>query len=117
MAQGFVPYGQYPGPGTLAVKLTAAGDFFGFNNYQVGGYNLNAASLGMSRLEFVQFAHYAQSGNFYARAFYPAVSGNAETGAPSFAYVKVKWFDGNNNEVGNNTNLSAECTQILAIGI
>lgn len=117
MAQQSIPYAGYPAPGALDIKNHWAGDHFGPANYQAGGYNLNAAALTFGRLEWAQFSHLAQSGNYYARPFFPAISGNAELGAPGFSYITVKWYAANNSEVANNTNLSAEVAQLFAFGM
>lgn len=117
MARQSIPYDGYPAGGARAVKLEWAGDHFGSNNYQAGGYNLNATDLGMSRIEVAGFSAIAQSNNYYARAQYPAISGAAEQRAPTFPYVKVVWFAANGTEVANNSNLSAEVAQLSAVGI
>jgi hypothetical protein len=116
--QGAIPYDGYPAPGAEAVKNQWAGDFFGSNNYQIGGYNLNASSLGMLRIETAGFSALSQSGNYFAKAIYPAISGNNENRAPTFPYVTVKWYYAANSvEVANNTNLSAEVAQLRAYGL
>jgi hypothetical protein len=117
MANQNIPYDGYPAPGGRAVKIEWAGDHFGPANYQQGGYNENASYLGMSRIETAGFSALAQSGNFYAKAIYPAISGNNETRAPTFPYITVKWYAANNTEVANNTNLSAEVSQLSVTGI
>ena len=114
---GFIPYDGYTAPAALAGKVQAAGDFIGTGNYQVGGYNLNASAIGLSRIEWVNFSALAQSGNYYARANYPATSGNNEQRASGFPYVVIKWYAANGTEVANNTNLSAEVSQIFAFGM
>lgn len=118
MAQS-IPYDGYPQP--VGAKREWFGDHLGpgtnAGNYQAGGYNMTASGLGVSSLEFVSFSPLSQSGNYFARANYPVVSGNAESRAPGFAYVIVKWYTAANSvEVANNTNLNAECVQLSARG-
>lgn len=116
MAQS-IPYQSYPGAGALGVKNVWAGDHFGPANYQAG-YNMTPSQLGMSRIEWADFSWRAQSGNYYARSTYPAISGSAELQAPGFNSVTVKWYyANNNNEVANNANLSAEVAQLFAWGL
>jgi hypothetical protein len=116
MAQGFIPYDGYPQP--FGAKIAAAGDLFGSNNYQVGGYNFYPASAGMSRFEHAHSSSLTQSGNYYFRVIYPNISGNNELRAPTFPYVVLKWYyAANNNEVANNTSLAAEVGQFDSIGI
>lgn len=118
-----VAYQGYPAAGAVAVKNEWAGDHFGpgaaQGNYQQGGYNITPAQLGMSRIEFVNTSYVSQSGNYFARVVYPAnISGNGEQFAPGFNSVTIKWFYQNNNaEVANNTNLFGEVVQMLAIGL
>lgn len=114
---GPIPYDGYPAPGARAVKLEWAGDFIGSNNYQQGGYNLNASALGMSRIETAGFSPLSQSGNFYAKVTYPALSSNSENRAPTFPYITVLWYAANNTQVANNTDLSAEIAQLSVVGI
>lgn len=114
---GPIAYAGYPAPGALSVKNIFAGDFFGTNNYQAGGYNLNASALGLSRIEFAQFSRLTQSANYYAVANYPASSGNNEQRATGFSRVVVTWFAANGTEVSNNSDLSAECAQLFAFGM
>lgn len=118
MAQGFVAFDGYPAPGAEAIRIQAKGDYFGPGNYQQGGYNLNATSIGMSCIEEIHFSPLAQSGNFYARAYFPPNSGNNEIRAIPPTYVIVKWYAANGSEVpSNNTVLAAECAQLWASGI
>jgi len=117
MAQQNIPYDGYPAPGARAVKLEWAGDHWGSNNYQQGGYNENAPYFGMGRIELAGVSALAQSGNYYAKVIYPALSGNAEQRAPTFPYITIKWYFANNTEVANNTNLSAEVVQLAITGI
>ncbi len=112
-----IPYDGYPAPGARAVKYEWAGDHFGSNNYQQGGYNLNASSLGMSRIETAGFSPLAQSGNYYAQVTYPAISGNSEQRAPTFPRITVKWYFANNTQVANNTDMSAEVAQLTVTGL
>jgi hypothetical protein len=45
-------------------------------------------------------------------------SGNTEQRARVFPSITMQWYYANNgNEVANNTNLSAECIRLFAIGI
>lgn len=118
MTQGAVPLPGYPSGAAFAAKEGWVGDFFGSNNYQLGGYNLNASSLGMSGFEWVNVSALTQSGTYFPRINYPAKSGNAEIQAPAFPYVVVKWYYAANSvEVANNTNLSGEVAQMFALGI
>lgn len=123
MSRQSIPCDQYPGP-TWPVKEQWVGDHFGpgasanTGNYATGGYNLSSSALGFpGGFEWVQMS-YAQSGNYFARALYPANSGNTESRAVTFANVNIQWFYANNSaQVANNTDLSAECVRLLAIGI
>lgn len=117
MANQSIPYDGYPAPGGRAVKIEWAGDHWGSNNYQAGGYNLNATYLGMGRIETAGFSPLSQSGNYYAKVIYPNISGNNELRAPTFSYVTVKWYFANNTEVANNTNMAGEVAQLAVIGI
>lgn len=119
MARQSIPYDGFPAPGAAAIKIDWRGDHFGpNNNYQAGGYNLNATGLGMSCIELAQFSAFSQSGNYYARAFYPANSGNGESRAIPPTYVTVKWYSANGTEAtNNNAALGAECVQLFASGI
>jgi hypothetical protein len=121
-----VPLGQYPGPGTLAVKIPWIGDHFGpgsgAGNYQQNGYSITAQQLGMSRIEWVQFSPLSQSGNYYAVVNYIAPGGNQtanknELQAVGFAQIYALWYYAANNvQVANNTALDGECVQLFAIG-
>lgn len=116
MAQQSIPYDGYPAAGALSTKNIWAGDHFGSNNYQAGGYNLNASALGFTRFHFVHFSALAQSGNYYARAIYNNTSAPAEARATGFPTVTVKWYFANNTEANNNANLSAEVAQMWSFG-
>ena len=122
MAGQNIPYDGYPAPAGRTVKIDWSGDHWGpgntQGNYNTGGYNLNATALGMVRFESVGVSSQSQSGNYFAKVFYPAVSGNNELRAPTYGYVTVKWYyAANNNEVAANTNLNGEVVQLTAIGI
>ena len=108
MANQSVPYDGYPAAGALCTKNIWAGDHFGSNNYQAGGYNLNATQLGLTRIHIAQTASLAQSGNFYARVVYGNISAPAELRATGYGYVTIKWYAANNSEAANNSNLAAE---------
>lgn len=117
-----IPYDGYPAPGGITVKNDWKGDHFGpgpsQGNYQQGGYNLNAAALGMSRIEHAIPAQQSQSGNYFAKVFYPAISGNNEVRAIPPGYVVIKWYiAANSAEVANDTNLSAESTLLVVQGL
>ncbi len=116
MAAQNIPYDGYPAPGALSTKYQWAGDHFGSNNYQAGGYNLNATALGFTRFHFVNTSYLAQSGNYYARVIYNNTSAPAEARATGFPTVTMKWFFANNTEANNNANLSAEVIQMYAFG-
>ena len=118
MAQS-IPYAGYPASGARAVKIEWSGDHVGANNYQAGGYNLTAISLGMSRIETASFSSRSNSSNYFALAFYSAnSSANNETSAVPQNSVTVKWYTAANSvEVANNTNLSAEIVKLTAVGI
>ena len=90
MANQNIPYDGYPAPGGSTVKNDWKGDHWGPSNYQIGGYNLNAAQLGMGRIEDVWPASQSQSGNYYAKVFYPNISGNNELRAVPPSYVTLK---------------------------
>jgi|HubBroStandDraft_5_1064220.scaffolds.fasta_scaffold04977_6 hypothetical protein len=117
-----VPFAQYASPRALVDKIPWIGDHFGpgvgAGNYQQNGYVITPQSLGMSRIEWVEFSAFSQSGNYYARAIYPATSNKSEsTPAPGFNSVTVEWFYAANNvQVANNTTLDGECVQMFAIG-
>lgn len=120
--QQSVPYSGYPAPGARSTRNDWAGDHFGpgptQGNYQQGGYNLNAAALGMVGIEEARFAFRAQSQNFYAVGLYPANASNiSEQRAIPAPYITVVWYAANGTEVGNNTNLSTEVTRLNAVGI
>ena len=118
MASQNQPYDGYPAPAAFDVKIHWAGDHFGPTAYTTGGYTLPATGYGMSRFEWVNTSPRSQSGNYYALVFYPAISGNAEVGAPSFPNVTLKWYNAANNvEVAANTNLNGEVIQMVMIGI
>ena len=118
MARQSIPFDGFPAPAAAAIKIDWRGDHFGPANYQIGGYNLNASSLGMSRVEIVGVSARSQTGNYFALAFYPANSGNNETQAIPPTYVTLKWYTAANSvEVANNTNLNAEVVQLSAIGL
>ncbi len=123
MSRQSIPCDQYPGS-TLPAKIQWVGDHFGpgananTGNYTTGGYNLNSSAIGFTGIEFVQTGSYSESANYFARIFYPNVSGNTETRAATFASVNVKWYyAANSNEVANNTDLSAEVVRVFANGI
>lgn len=118
MAQQNIPYDGYPAPGARAVKVEWAGDHVGTSNYQAGGYNENASYFGMGRIELAGVSALSQSGNYFARAIYPAISSNSEARAPGFNAITMKWYTAANSvEVANNTNLSAEIVQLSVVGI
>lgn len=120
MSRQSIPFDGFPAPAAAAIKIDWRGDHFGPNNtYQAGGYNLNASSLGMSNFEFVEMSAFSQTGNYYARATFPANSGNSETRAIPPTYVVVKWYIAANGvEVSNNnTVIGGECSQLWASGI
>lgn len=118
MANKNIPYDGYPAPGAAATRLDWAGDHFGPAAYPPGGYNLNFTALGFyGGIEELRFADRAQSGNWYARAYYPAnASGPNEKRAIPAPYVTIKWFAANGTEANNN-NLSAEVIRMFAQGI
>jgi hypothetical protein len=117
-----VPYPGYPGDGASAIRVEWRGDHFGpgptQGNYQQGGYNLNAAGLGMSTIEAAWFSQRSQSGNYFAYSLYPANSNIAELQATPQNHVTVKWYYAANSvEVANNTNLNAEAMFLEVIGL
>lgn len=126
MGRQSVPCDQYPAPGTPAIKNWWVGDHFGPGNaggsanYNQNGYNLNASALGINGFEVVDGFGTSQSGNYIARRFYPAISGNSnvqETRGATFPYVTIEWFYAANNiQVANNTDLSAEVVRAWAFG-
>ena len=125
MSRQSIPVDGYPAPGADAIKEVWRGDHWGpgnnanTGNYLTGGYNLNASALGMAGIEVAAVSALSQSGNYFARIIYPAnFSANTEVRAPTYSYVKVLWYvASNSNEVGNNTDLSAEVVRLSAIGI
>lgn|SRR5690242_1099899 len=116
MSQQSIPYDGYPAPGALCTKNIWLGDHFGSNNYQAGGYNLNASQLGMSRVHWVNFSFLAQSGNYYPRAIFANTSAPAEQRATGFPNFTVKWYFANGTEANNNANLAAEVAQMEVFG-
>lgn len=115
-----VPYDGYPAPGATAIRLDWKGDHFGPANYQQGGYNLNASALGMAGIEDISPSAFSQSGNFFARFFYPANASNInEQRAIPAPYVTVKWYYAANSvEIPSNNNaVQNEPIRIRAQGI
>lgn len=118
-----IAYDGAAGPGTSAIKNQWRGTHFGpgsaDNNYQAGGYNLTAASLGLSSFENVGFAARSQNnGTYYAVPFPPLTDANANgVRAVPPTYVTVKWYiSANGAEVSNNTNLGNEAIGLTALG-
>lgn len=113
----------YYSPVGYSRKLTWAGDMFGSNNYQTGGYNENASSFGMAGFEKVgvDFGGINIAGTFgtYTAKVKPGnLASNTEANAPVFSYVTVQWYySANNAEVANNTDLSAQGVRIDARGV
>lgn len=119
MARQSIPFDGYPAPGAAAIRNDWRGDHFGPNNtYQAGGYSLYAKDLGMSGIELAEFSAFSQSGNYYARALFPANSGGNENRAVPPTFVNVRWYSANGTEAtNNNTALVSECVQLWASGI
>lgn len=119
MSRQSIPYDGYPAPGAASIRNDWRGDHFGPNNsYQANGYTLYAKDLGMAGIELCQFSAFSQSGNYYARAFFPPNSGNNEPRAIPPPSITVKWYSANGTEAtNNNTALGAECVQLFASGI
>ena|SRR5271165_80849 len=114
----------YMSPVGYSRKIAWAGDMFGSNNYQAGGYNENANSgFGMSAFEKfgIDFGGINIGGTFgtYIAKSKPGnISSNTEAQAPTFQYVTVQWFYAANNvEVANNTDLSAQGVRVDARGV
>jgi hypothetical protein len=104
-----IQFPGYPGASVAANRMAARGQHFGSNNYQVGGYNITAQSLGMQYIEMYDILSFAVSNNYYARPNYPNTGANNAAQAVPPTYVTLKWYyAANNNEVANNTNLNAE---------
>ena len=113
-----IPCDGYPASAALCVKKHYVGDHFGSNNYQQGGYNINASDLAMSGFEWVTFTAGSNSGNYTASATLAGASGNMEQRARVFPSIAMQWYYANNsNEVANNTDLSAECIRLFGIGL
>ena len=108
----------YMAPGAAASRLEWLGDVFGNNNYQIGGYNVTAAVYGMQGMEWWAATGPSNSGNFF---LYPIWSNNAsatEQRANTPANLLVKaYYQNNNNEVANNTNLAAEVWRVYVRGV
>lgn len=118
MSRQNIPYDGYPAPGADAIRNQWAGDHFGPANYQANGYNMSAQDFSMGRIETIGASALSQSGNFYVKILYPAISGAAETRAPGFNSVNIRWYvAGNNNEVANNSNLAVEVVQLRGYGL
>ena len=112
-----------PGYGTTASPTRSywKGDYFGNNNYQVGGDSFKAGDLQMGGFEDVglQMSALSSSGNYTGKIFMPAnSSNNAEQQASCYSSVTIKWYyAANNNEVANNTNLNGESFRLYAVGV
>lgn len=120
MAGSNIPFDGYPAPGAESTRNQWKGWIRGNNNYQVGGYNLNASALGMSGIEDAWPAYRTQSGNYFMAVFYPVAANNANdvvNRAIPPSYVTLKWYSANGTEVANNTSLAAEFSLLRAAGI
>lgn len=121
MAGSNIPFDGYPAPGAEAIRINWKGWIRGNNNYQQGGYNLNATALGMpGGIEDAWPAYRTQSGNYFLAVFYPLAMNNANDVLPRAIpapYVTLKWYAANGTEVANNTNLAAEVSLLAASGI
>jgi hypothetical protein len=104
-------------PGGSCVKLYAAYDLFGNNNYQAGDL-YTASQFGMSGVEMVNVADRSLSGNYVPAAIFPANSSNSnETVAPCPANFTLHWYSANGTEAANNTNLGAEVIRVQIFGV
>jgi hypothetical protein len=113
-----IPCDGYPASAALAVKQEYIGDHFGSNSYQIGGYPINCNDVGLNGFEWVAFTGGSNTGNYTTSAVLAGASGNTEQRARVFPSITMQWYYANNgNEVANNTNLSAECIRLFAIGI
>lgn len=117
MARQSIPYDGYPQPGGDAIRIPWRGDHFGIANYNNGGYNLTAQSLGLSAMEAVWFSNRSQSGNFYAQVVYPANSNSGEQRAVPPTAVTIKWYFAANNVEAGGQNLANEVSMLEVMGI
>lgn len=98
-------------------KFMWIGDMFGPANYQAGGASIQARALGLSGFEWFSCAAGSSSGNYYVSALYPGGSSNNESRPVTAGSINVQWYSANGVEVPNGTNLSAEQTRLMTIGI
>ncbi len=114
-----VPLPGYTAAGVCAVRKEWCGDYFGNNNYQVGGDRLYAADLGLAGFETVIVAGLSNAGNYAAQVLWPANSANVnEAQAAAANYVTIKWVNpGNGAEAANNANLSLDSFRLIARGV
>jgi hypothetical protein len=112
------PLDGYPAAAASSAKRQWAGDYFGPANYQQPGETVPVASLALMGFEYAIPAALSQSNNYYAKVIYPAASGVNETRAPTYANMTLQWYYAANNvQVANNSNLSAEVTRLVVVGI
>lgn len=117
-----MPQQQIPCPGYMAPnfpgRLTWAGDVWGNNNYQQGGYNLTAQSFGMSGFEYLENTGYSNSGNYLMVPIWSNNATNTELQANTPKTLLVKcYYQANSVEVANNTNLAAEVWRTWVQGV
>lgn len=115
----------YTSPVGYSRKLVWAGDVFGSNNYQQGGYTDPANGYGMVAFEKygIDFGGLTIAGatlGTYKVTATPAanIAVAGEGQAPCFTSVVLKWFyAANNAEVANNTDLSAQGVRVDTRGV
>lgn len=108
----------YMAPGALASRLEWTGDIFGNANYQIGGYNVTAATYGMQGMEWWEATGPSNSGNYNIFAIFGNNASATEQRANTPATINVKcYYSANAVEVANNTNLAAECWRVYVQGI
>jgi len=106
------------GTGTVVLR-SWIGDFFGSNNYQAGGNNVNAGDFGMSAMAFTEIMGHSFSGTYDLRLIPATNASNLnESMAAYFQTLTAKcYYSANSVEVANNTNLSAEAFRIHVRGL
>lgn len=125
MAQQNIPLPGYTSPVGYSRKLVWAGDHFGSNNYQQGGYAVPASAFGMAAYEKlgIDFGGLTISGAtpglYQAKVFTGAnIAFNTEAQAPCISSLTLRWFyPGNGAEVANNVDLSAQGIRLDVRGV
>jgi hypothetical protein len=123
--QSKIPLPGYPSTVGFFQKLIFAGDHFGSNNYQAGGYTSNAADWGLSGIESFGMAFGginiagAATGTYTVRVKPSSNnSSNNATFASCFTAIQIQWYTTSNNaEVANGTDLSGQCVRVDVRGV